>query len=160
MRKSIWGFAEQKKKIWLLWSLRGQHPAHDTRFLAVGKTDISSPISDSTWIVVIGFLSNPGTVLIRVRAASYLSLRRKISRSISALPFSNSSMWSRHCLSFTACSVEMAPSIVACISSIGVLHLLSTKGVTSKISPGCCKICSVIERDVAELNCHMMKNRV
>ena len=28
-----------------LWSLRGQHPAHETRCFAVGKTDISPPIS-------------------------------------------------------------------------------------------------------------------
>ena len=41
----------------------------------------------------------------------------------------------------------MAPSTAACISSIGVLHLPSTKGVTSNVSPGCFKICSVIERD-------------
>src|SRR5574344_1474978 len=41
----------------------------------------------------------------------------------------------------------MAPSTAACISSIGVLHLPSTKGATSKFSPGCCKICSVIERE-------------
>ena len=30
----------------------------------------------------------------------------------------------------------MAPSTAACISSIGVLHLPSTKGATSKVSPG------------------------
>ena len=42
---------------------------------------------------------------------------------------------------------EMAPSTAACISVIGVLHLLSTKGAISNFSPGCCKICSVIERD-------------
>ena len=41
----------------------------------------------------------------------------------------------------------MAPSTAACISSTGVLHLPSTKGATSKVSPGCCKICSVIERE-------------
>ena len=56
-------------------------------------------------------------------------------------------MWFRHCLSFTACSIEIAPSTAACISSIGVLHLPSTKGATSKVSPGCCKICSVMERE-------------
>ena len=95
----------------------------------------------------MGFLSNPGMVRIRVRASSYLSLRRKISRSISALCFPNSSMWLRHCLSFTACSGEMAPSTAACISSTGVLHLRSTKGATSKDSPGCCRICSVMERE-------------
>ena len=44
-------------------------------------------------------------------------------------------------------SLDMAPSTAACISSIGVLHLPSTKGATSKVSPGCCKICSVIERE-------------
>lgn len=36
--------------------------------------------------------SNPGTVRIRERTLSYLSLRRKISRSISALCISSSSM--------------------------------------------------------------------
>ncbi len=120
----------------LLWSLRGQHPAHETRFLAVGKTDISAPISESTWIAVNGFLSNPGMVRIRSRTLSYFWLRRKISRSISALCISNSSMCLRHCLSFTTCSFEMAPSTAACISVIGVLHLLSTKGAISKTSPG------------------------
>ena len=44
-------------------------------------------------------------------------------------------------------SLDMAPSTAACISSIGVLHLPSTKGAKSKVSPGCCKICSVIERE-------------
>lgn len=53
----------------LLWSLRGQHPAHETRCFAEGKTDISPPISERTWMAVIGFLSNPGTVRIRSRAA-------------------------------------------------------------------------------------------
>ena len=56
-------------------------------------------------------------------------------------------MWLRHCLSLTACSLDIAPSTAACISSIGVLHLPSTKGATSNVSPGCCRICSVIERD-------------
>lgn len=98
-------------------------------------------------MAVSGFLSNPGTVRIRCRTLSYLSLRRKISRSISAFCFSNSSMWSRHCLSFTVCSAEIVPSTAACISSTGVLHLRSTKGTTSKVFPGCCKICSVIERE-------------
>ena len=41
----------------------------------------------------------------------------------------------------------MAPSIAAWISTIGVLHLLLTKGATSNVSPGCCKICSVMERE-------------
>ena len=31
-----------------LLSFRGQHPAQETRCLAVGKTDISPPISEST----------------------------------------------------------------------------------------------------------------
>lgn len=56
-------------------------------------------------------------------------------RSISSRCFSNSSMWLRHCLSLTACSGEMAPSTAACISSMGVLHRPSTKGVTSNNSP-------------------------
>ena len=113
----------------------------------MGKTDISPPISESTWIAVSGFLLNPGTVLIKFKAASYLSLRRRISCSTSEMCLLSSSMWSRHCLSFTTCSFEMAPSTAACISVIGVLHLLSTKGAISNFSPGCCKICSVIERD-------------
>ena len=132
---------------WLLWSLRGQHPAHETRCFAVGKTDISPPISESIWTAVIGFLSNPGTVLIKFKAASYLSLRRRISCSNSEMCLFSSSMWSRHCLSLTACSFEMAPSTAACISSIGVLQRPWTKGATSNFSPGCCKICSVIERE-------------
>ena len=107
----------------------------------MGKTDISPPISESTWIAVSGFLLNPGTVLIKFKAASYLSLRRRISCSTSEMCLLSSSMWSRHCLSFTTCSFEMAPSTAACISVIGVLHLLSTKGAISNFSPGCCKIC-------------------
>ena len=62
----------------------------------MGKTDISPPISERTWIAVIGFLSNPRTVRIKSRAALYLSERRRISRSISSRCFSNSSMWLRH----------------------------------------------------------------
>lgn len=133
--------------LWLLWSLRGQPPAHETRFLAVGKADISAPTSESTWIAVSGFLSNSDMVRIRSRTLSYLLLRRKISRSISDLWDSNSSMWARHCLSFTACSSEMASSTVSCISGVGVLHLPSTNAATSKISPGGSKICAIIERD-------------
>lgn len=68
---------------------------------------MSPPISESTWMVVIGFLSNPGTVRIRFRMFSYLSRRRKIFRSISVLCISNSSMWFKDCLIFTACSGEM-----------------------------------------------------
>lgn len=52
-------------------------------------------------------------------------------------------MWSGH----TACSVEIVPSTTACISSIGDSHLLSTKGTIWKVYPGCCKICSAIERE-------------
>ena len=118
-----------------------------TRCLSVGKTDISQPICESTWIAVIGFLLNPGTVLIRFKEASYLSLRQRISRSTSEMCLFSSSMWSRHCLSLTACSLEMAPSTAACISSIGVLQRPWTKGATSNVSPGCCKICSVMERE-------------
>ena len=98
-------------------------------------------------MAVIGFLSNPGTVRIRSRAAWYLSERRRISCSISSRCFSNSSMWLRHWRSFTACSGEIAPSTAAWISSIGVLQRLSTKGVTSNKSPGCSRIYSVIERE-------------
>lgn len=118
----------------LLWSLRGQHPAHETRCLAVGKTDISPPISERICMAVMGRLPNPGTVRIRSRAPSYLSERRRISRSISLRCFSNSSIWLRHWRSFTACSGEIAPSTAAWISSTGVLQRPSTKGATSKIS--------------------------
>lgn len=117
------------------------------RCFAVGKTDISPPISESTWTTVIGFLSNPGTVLIKFKVASYLSLRWRISCFTSEMCLFSLSMWSRHCLSLTTCSFEMAPSTATCISSIGVLQRPWTKGVTSNFSLGCCKICSVIERD-------------
>ena len=109
-----------------------------TRCLSVGKTDISQPICESTWIAVIGFLLNPGTVLIRFKAASYLSLRQRISRSTSEMCLFSSSMWSRHCLSLTACSLEMAPSTAAVISSIGVLQRPWNKRCYIQIvSPGC-----------------------
>ena len=46
----------------LLLSFLGQQPAHETRFLDEGNTDISTPISETTVIAVKGFLSKPGTV--------------------------------------------------------------------------------------------------
>lgn len=49
---------------WLLWSLWEQHPAHEASFFAVGKTDISSLISESIWIVTNGSLQNLGMVCI------------------------------------------------------------------------------------------------
>ena len=104
-----------------------------------GKTDISPPISESTWVAVSGFLSNPGTVLIEFKAVSYLSLRRKISCSTSEMCLFSSSMWLRHCLSLTACSLEIAPSTAACISAIGVLHRPSTKDATSNFLRGVAK---------------------
>ena len=73
-------FLKPPPKGWLCRSLRGQHPAHETRCLAVGKTDISPPISERICMAVMGRLPNPGTVRIRSRAASYLSERRRISR--------------------------------------------------------------------------------
>lgn len=35
-----------------LWSYMGRQPAHEDRFLAVGNTDMSPPISDRTAIAV------------------------------------------------------------------------------------------------------------
>ncbi len=49
----------------LLWSLRGQQPAQETRFLAVGNTDILMPISEIKAIAVIGSVEKPGTVRIK-----------------------------------------------------------------------------------------------
>ena len=61
-------------------------------------------------------------VLVKFKAASYLSLRRRISRPASEMCFCNSSIWSRQCLSFTAYSLETDSSTAACISSTGVLQ--------------------------------------
>ena len=46
----------------LLLSFLGQQPAQETRFLAVGNTDISTPISEMTVIAVMGLLLKAGTV--------------------------------------------------------------------------------------------------
>ncbi len=43
-------------------------------------------------------------------------------------------------------SGETAPSTAACISGMGVLHRLSTKGATSKVSPGWSVMYCVMER--------------
>lgn len=120
----------------LLWSLRGQQPAQETRCFDDGNTDMSGPISERMAIAVIGFLSNPGRVWSKSRTAEKGSAIRKISCSIALLWASSSSMCERHWRSLTACSWEIAPSTAACISSIGVLQRLSTNGATSKVSPG------------------------
>lgn len=65
---------------------------------------------------------------------------------ISAWCFSNLLMRLRHCLSFTVCSVDTAPSTVVCIFYWS-LHLSYTKDATSKVISGCCKICSALEWD-------------
>lgn len=52
----------------LLLSLRGQHPAQETRCFEVGKTDISAPISEMTEIAVMGSEFKPGIVRSNSRA--------------------------------------------------------------------------------------------
>ena len=42
----------------LLWSLRGQQPAQETRCFDNGNTDMSGSISERMAIAVIGFLSS------------------------------------------------------------------------------------------------------
>ena len=94
----------------------------------MGKTNILEQILERIWIAVIGFLSNPETVSISSSATWYFWLKQKISRSVSAMSFFNSSIWSKHWRSLTACAGESAPSTAALTSSIGVLQCLSTKG--------------------------------
>jgi len=62
------------------------------------------------------------------------------------LCFSNWSICSRHRRSLIACSLDIAPSTAACISSIGVLQRLSTNGETSKLSPGWSSTYLVIDK--------------
>lgn len=130
-----------------LLSLRGQQPAHETRCFDVGNIDISAPISARIRIAVKGSLVKPGTVLMKSSTALCGSASRNISESSSAIRFSCSSIKSRQIFSFVACSGQIAPSTAACISSIGCLQRLSTKSVTSKVSPGCSSICLMMERE-------------
>lgn len=99
-------------------------------------------------IAVKGSFDKPGTVLIKPRTALCGLASRNISESSSLIHyFSCSSIKSRQIFSFVACSGQIAPSIAACISSIGCLQRLCTKGVTSKVSPGCSMICSMMKRE-------------
>lgn len=66
-------------------SLRGQHLAQETRCFAVGKTDMSGPISERTATVVIGLAFSPGTVRISPSTAEKGSASRLISCSTSFL---------------------------------------------------------------------------
>ncbi len=52
----------------------------------MGKTDISPPISERTWIAVSGLLSNPGTVRIRERVTHRLFFSRILKTGIQYLP--------------------------------------------------------------------------
>lgn len=126
-------------------SLRRQCPANETRCFDVPKTDITEPISESKWIAIRGFLDNPGTVCISSKTEEYGSARRKVYLSSSDICFSCLSIKSRQIFSFAACFGQIVPSTVACISSIGCLQRLSTKGVTSKVSHGCSRICPMME---------------
>jgi len=60
-------------------------PAQETRFLAVGKTDISPPISDSMAIAVIGLEFSPGVVRIKSKASEKGQAGARISCSIFSL---------------------------------------------------------------------------
>ena len=59
------------ERIESLLSLRGQQPAQETRCFEVGKTDISTPISEMTEIAVIGSEFKPVTVCSNSRAYAY-----------------------------------------------------------------------------------------
>ena len=91
----------------------GQQPAQEHRFLAVGNTDMSPPISERTAIAVIGSLPRPGTVRRSWRISAKGSQMRRISCSRRWRSRRSWSIWSRHWRSFTACSGETAPSTAA-----------------------------------------------
>lgn len=87
----------------------GKQPAQEHRFLAVGNTDMSPPISERTAIAVIGSLPRPGTVRRSWRISAKGSQMRRISCSRRWRSRRSWSIWSRHWRSFTACSGETAP---------------------------------------------------